>query len=407
MLSAWLHGRRIGPLLVLAMTAAVVSACAAPRGPSPEHPGHARVAAHPPLPKGETEAPISDAPALALATLPTLGEILPSLSEHRLVYVGETHDRYAHHLAQLEIIRYLHGVDPRLAIGVEFFQQPFQPQLDAYIAGEIDERELLISTQYFRRWGYDYRLYAPVVRYAREHGLPLLALSAPGELVDAVRERGVDGLEPGEHALPADIDRSDRDYERRVREVFHMHAHRDGVAQDFDRFMDVQLLWDETMAERVANYLREHPGDRMVVLAGSGHVAYRSGIPRRVTRRAGVDDTVVLIDWAGPPEAGLADYLLLPGARSLPPAGRMGAFLSDEDGGGVKVTSCVEDSACEQAGIQRGDRLLAVDGTGVDSVGGVRALLWERAPGDRILLTLRRERLLLPPDERELELELR
>lgn len=351
---------------------------------------------------------MSAAPVLALAALPTLGEILPSLSEQRLVYIGETHDRYSHHLAQLEIIRYLHGVDPRLAIGVEFFQQPFQPQLDAYIAGQIDERELLISAQYFKRWGYDYRLYAPIVRYARDHGLPLLALSAPGELIDAVRERGVDGLEPGNHAgLPADIDRSDRDYERRVREVFHMHAHRGNGVQDFDRFLEVQLLWDEAMAERAVDYLRQHPEHRLVILAGSGHVAFRSGIPRRVERRIGIDGAVVLVDWAGPLGAGLADYLLLPEARSLPPAGRMGAFLFDDEGGGVKVTSCVEGSACEQAGIQRGDQLLAVDGTGVESVGGVRALLWNRAPGERVLVTMRRERMLLPPEERELELELR
>lgn len=406
MSSTWPYRGRTGLLFFLVMVVAILSACAAPRSPVPlDHP---RAAAHPPLPEREPEIPMSAAPVLALAALPTLGEVLPSLSEQRLVYIGETHDRYSHHLAQLEIIRYLHGVDPHLAIGVEFFQQPFQPQLDAYIAGQIDERELLISAQYFKRWGYDYRLYAPIVRYAREHGLPLLALSAPGELIDAVREGGVDGLEPGGHAgLPTDIDRSDRDYERRVREVFHMHAHQGNGVQDFDRFLEVQLLWDEAMAERVADHVRRHPEHRLVILAGSGHVAFRSGIPRRVERRVGIDGAVVLIDWAGPLGAGLADYLLLPEARSLPPAGRMGAFLLDDDGGGVTVRSCAEGSACEQAGIQRGDRLLAVDGTGVESVGGVRALLWNRAPGERVLVTMRRDRLLLPPEEREMELELR
>lgn len=367
MSSTWPYRGRTGLLFFLVMVVAILSACAAPRSPVPlDHP---RAAAHPPLPEREPEIPMSAAPVLALAALPTLGEVLPSLSEQRLVYIGETHDRYSHHLAQLEIIRYLHGVDPHLAIGVEFFQQPFQPQLDAYIAGQIDERELLISAQYFKRWGYDYRLYAPIVRYAREHGLPLLALSAPGELIDAVREGN-------------------------------------GV-QDFDRFLEVQLLWDEAMAERVADHVRRHPEHRLVILAGSGHVAFRSGIPRRVERRVGIDGAVVLIDWAGPLGAGLADYLLLPEARSLPPAGRMGAFLLDDDGGGVTVRSCAEGSACEQAGIQRGDRLLAVDGTGVESVGGVRALLWNRAPGERVLVTMRRDRLLLPPEEREMELELR
>lgn len=346
-------------------------------------------------------------PALALAGLSTLEETLPSLRGHRLVYIGETHDQYSHHLAQLEIIRYLHRQDPRLAIGVEFFQTPFQPQLDAYVGGELDERQLLIATQYFRRWGYDYRLYAPIVRYAREHGVPLIALSAPSELVQAVRERGIDGLSDIERAeLPAQFDREDQEHEERMCQIYRMHAHDGSGVEDFERFMDVQLLWDEVMAQRAAAYLRNHPDRRLVILAGSGHVAFRSGVPRRVERHVGVRGAVVLIGWAGPLAPGLADYLLLPQERALPPAGTMGAYL-DDDAKGVRVSSCVAGSACEAAGLQRGDRLLAIDGTAVDSVAGVRALLWDREAGERIFVSLSRKRMQLPPEARELGLELR
>ena len=52
--------------------------------------------------------------------------LVAQLATNRVVFVGEIHDRYDHHLNQLEIIKRLHELDPNLAIGVEYFQQPFQ-----------------------------------------------------------------------------------------------------------------------------------------------------------------------------------------------------------------------------------------------------------------------------------------
>ena len=53
--------------------------------------------------------------------------LIEALDTHRVVFVGETHDRYDHHLNQLAILQALHRRNPQVAIGVEWFQQPFQP----------------------------------------------------------------------------------------------------------------------------------------------------------------------------------------------------------------------------------------------------------------------------------------
>src|ERR1019366_3747554 len=106
--------------------------------------------------------------AVDLDTTLSLDKLAAQLATKRVVFVGESHDRYDHHLNQLEIIRRLHQLDPSLAIGVEYFQQPFQPQVDDYIAGRTTEREFLRATEYYQGWGYDYRLYAPIFRFARE-----------------------------------------------------------------------------------------------------------------------------------------------------------------------------------------------------------------------------------------------
>ena len=112
------------------------------------------------------------------ATL-SLDRFITQLATKRVVFVGETHYRYDHHLKQLEIIRRLHQVDSNLVIGVEYFQQSFQPQLDDYITGRTTEKEFLRATEYYQGWGWDYRLYAPIFRFAREQRIPVRALNVP------------------------------------------------------------------------------------------------------------------------------------------------------------------------------------------------------------------------------------
>jgi len=157
----------------------------------------------------------------------------------------------------------------------------------------------------------------------------------------------------------------------------------------------VQLLWDEGMAERAARFLESHPDHLLVVLAGSGHLAWRSAIPQRLTRRLEADHAIVLNSWQGEIGPGLADFLLLPVERSLPPAGRIGMVL-DADDSGVKVTTCFEDSPCSAADIRPGDRLTAIDAHPVNSETDVPLAMWDKQPGDRVTLSIVRKRWPFP-----------
>jgi uncharacterized iron-regulated protein len=347
---------------------------------------------------------VAQIPALDLGAVQDLAGIIPQLADRRVVFVGETHNRFDHHQTQFEIIRRLHEMQPRLAIGMEMFQQPFQEILDAYVAGALEEREMLRATEYFTRWRFDYRHYAPILRYAREHSLPVIALNVPKELVGKVARDGLDALSAAERSrLPAEIDRSDSDYERRLRDIFSQHP---GSGRSFESFLDVQLLWDEGMAERAADYLASHPEQRMVILAGSGHLAKGSGIPRRLTRRLPTSSAIVLNGWEGTLEPGVADFILLTQARALPPAGRFGLFL--ENGVDVPtVENCMPDSPCTRAGLKTGDRFLSIDGEPVNDMTDLHLAMWDRQPGDSVRLRVSRKRWFAPPQELEFTIELR
>ena len=364
----------------------------------------------PPVTGNEAAAPQAPVPpelttALDLGTATNLEGIIPVLAGKRVVLVGETHDRYDNHLMQLEIIRRLHAVHPRLAIGMEIFQQPFQGVLDDYIAGRLDEKQLLRATEYYRRWRFDFRLYAPILAYAREHHLPVVALNPPVELTGKVGREGIAGLTAEERSqLPAEIDRSDAAYEARLREVYELHPGMDG--RGFGNFIDVQLLWDEGMAERAAGYLGDHPDYVMVVLAGSGHLAYGSGIPQRLTRRLNVESAIVLNDWDGTLEPGLADYLLLPQQQTLPPSGKFGALLDEHDGI-LRIDQCLPDSPCKLAGLRRGDQIIAVNGEAIADLADLRVATWDKRPGDRVTIEVRRRHWLRSPQDLSYQIVLR
>lgn len=351
----------------------------------------------------ETTAPANSPPVAAAGAVPgttpvldlnafsTLEGLIPVLARKRVVFVGEQHNRFDHHLVQLEIISRLHEQYPELkvAIGMEAFQQPFQQHLDDFVAGTITEQEMLRRTEYYARWRMDYRLYAPILRYAREHGLPVVALNLPVELTRQVGRVGLQGLTPEERArLPATIDRSDPAYEQRIREVFDAHPNDNG--QPFEHFLEVQLLWDEGMAKRATGFLEAHPEHLLVVLAGAGHLAWGSAIPQRMTRRMAADYAIVLNSWQGEIGPGLADFLLLPAERSLPPAGKIGVVL-DADDDGIKVAACFEDSPCSAAGIKPGDRLTAIDTNPIDSEADVPLAMWDKQPGDTVTVTIVRK----------------
>jgi uncharacterized iron-regulated protein len=328
--------------------------------------------------------------ALDLRAAAELEDIIPELAGMQVVLVGEAHDRYDHHLTQLEIIRRLHARNPRLVIGMEAFQQPFQDILDGYIEGELDEQELLRGTEYYRRWKYDFRHYAPILAYAREHGLPVIALNLPVELTDKVGRVGIDGLtEPERDQLPAAIDHSDTAYTERLRGIYHQHPETEG--RGFEGFLEVQLIWDEGMAERAAEYLEEHPDFQMVLLAGAGHLAYGSGIPQRLRRRLEGDMAIILNDWHDQLKPGLADYLLMPQQQPLPPAGRFGALLEEQEDR-LLIKQCLADSPCEQADLKPGDRIVSIDDLPINDLADLRLIMWNRKPGDSVMLTVKRRR---------------
>ncbi len=383
--------------LVLLLLLSQVSACRTHAGPG--YGSHSNGAAPPANHAIENV-------VLDLRNLSSLDRVFPDLANSRVVYVGEIHDNYAHHQKQLEIIRKLYVLHPELAIGMEQFQQPFQGVLDDYIAGRLTEKEMLRRTEWYDRWRFDFRLYRPILTFARENRIPVIALNVSREITDKISSQGVEGLTMEERSrLPELLDDSDPAYRARIKEAFDRHPN--NGERKFDRFLQVQMLWDEGMAEQVAEYLKNHPGYKMVVLAGSGHLVYGQGIPKRVFRRLpDAPGRIVLPADSVDAELDIADYLLFTGDDEMPVAGKLGVMLEDGEKG-VTIAAVVPGSGAEEAGIEEGDLILNMEGIPVNTAADVRIELLDRSPGERLRLTLRRKELMVLEEVLNLEVVLK
>ncbi len=329
--------------------------------------------------------------AVNLQTGLSLDELVRQLASKRVVFVGEQHDRYDHHLNQLEIIRRLREADPSMAIGVELFQQPFQSQIDDYIAGRISEHELLRATKYYSHGGFDYRLYAPILRYAKQEGIPVRALNVPSSLAAAVAQRGIAGVSEKDRAyLPHSIEPADPAYRERIREAFQKHG--GFKPDDFDNFVQAQLMWDEGMAESSAAYLNANNGRRLVILTGAGHVEFGSGIPTRLERRTHASYAIVLNSGEAI-EPHRADYILRGEKQELPPAGILNARL-EENNGECRIASLDVAGPGKQAGLKVQDVVVTIDGETIKGIGDAKLAFWDKQPGDVVRIEVRRKRVL-------------
>jgi uncharacterized iron-regulated protein len=226
------------------------------------------------------------------------------LAASRAVCIGESHPSPHDHWAQLEILGVLTQAGRRgarvQALGMEMFQNPFQGVLDDFGAGRIDEAALLARSGWAERWGYDFALYRPMIGLARRRGLALVALNAPRELSKRVSHAGLEGLGARERARVPELVLDDAEhrawFDDIMRRMGGHHGHHGQGGGDTDdrgraeRIYTVQVLWDETMAETAARWLRGAATRQMILLAGNGH-CHDSAIVRRLRRR-GVAEVV-------------------------------------------------------------------------------------------------------------------
>jgi uncharacterized iron-regulated protein len=227
-------------------------------------------------------------------------DLIEDLQKVRAVYLGEIHTIPRHHQLQLQILNSLAGRGVKLVMAMEQFEYFNQPALDRFNAGAIDLEGLVRESDWAKRWP-GHTNYHELLIAARKLNIPVLALNARAETIRAVGHGGLSGITPAQRKeLPESIVTDDPVYERLLKKILGVHMALDPAR--LQPAFEAQVCRDETMANRLAEYLQSSEGRDKValVICGRGHCEFGLGTPSRVARRMpGISQRVVVFSESG------------------------------------------------------------------------------------------------------------
>ncbi len=335
---------------------------------------------------------------LPTGTVVSREQMIDVVSGSRVIYIGETHDNLEAHRVQLEVLQALHRKYPgKIAVGMEMFRRSAQPELNHWLSGDLDPRSF---RKLFRKnWGMGFKLYQPIFEYMQENHIPLLGLKSTRETESKLREGGFE-----QEGLP-EIDTSDSHHKAYAMALFGSHdAPEDQVFKPYQML----LLWEESMAETVAEFLKDdrYPDHKLVVLAGGFHVQYGFGIPKRAFRRVPHAYSIILPTVTEIPAelkdremkfenvaiplyssdfAWRLDYKVPP-QRKI----RLGVMLEETEHG-LKVLEVLPNSNAANLGIVKDDHITRLNGSPVIDTEDLSDHLQKNEVGDTVRVTLLRD----------------
>jgi uncharacterized iron-regulated protein len=220
---------------------------------------------------------------------------LADLASARIIYFGEEHRNPWHIEAALRVLQALTSQGRTPVLALEMFDWESQSALDRYLSDTPPSREeFLTEARWEETWGGPFEDYEPLVNFARNHHLPLVALNPPRALVRLVAKQGLARAKQDERmALWGMRDETLSDDPRYRSVVFDQirRCHAELPDEAYQRLYEASVFRDEGMAKTIAEYLRQHPQSArmgpVVVYTGTGHMQYRLPVPNRVARRLG------------------------------------------------------------------------------------------------------------------------
>ncbi len=358
----------------------------------------------------ETGATVSVAEAAAL------------LADARVILLGEEHTSIAQKELQARLLEAIAARVRRPVLGMEFFQRGDDEILGKWTSGELSGDEFLLAANWYDRGGYNWGYYAPVMAVARARHMQVVGLNVDRSIPRTVSRGGLDALTPEQRSEVGTINVGGSPQHRYLIQRYFGDAVAMMPAVWLDRMYAAQCLWDVVMARSIVDKLPED--GTMVVVVGTGHVAFGLGIARRIheelAARGEPDIQVATFcpvtapapDPEGEPHGHPMGDSKDAGAPAGPPAlfarsyaGLVGVFADtggveaypriglklEEEEGAIVVKRAWPDSGGAEAGVKKGDRILDLNGREPVDIHHLRLALARLRWGDRLDLRVERE----------------
>ena len=216
----------------------------------------------------------------------SLSRIVETAGKSDVIFLGENHDDAVAHFLQAELFRKIResfGDKRTVALSLEMFERDVQIVLDEYLNNLITEKKFLDDSRPWNNYKSDYR---PLVEYAKQNKLLVIAANAPRRYVNMVSRGGretLDGLSPEAKKLiaPLPYAQASEQYSKKFTALMGgMGGDNHGVS----KILDSQSLWDATMAFSISEYLKKQKNALVVHLNGGFHTENRLGTAEQFLR---------------------------------------------------------------------------------------------------------------------------
>lgn len=118
-------------------------------------------------------------------------KMIKKVADKEVVFIGELHNDPIAHWMEYEITHDL-GNKKSLVLGAEMFEADNQAQLNQYITGEINAKQLDSTARLWKNYFTDY---APLVDLAKKNKWPFIATNIPRRYASQVARQGLESLD--------------------------------------------------------------------------------------------------------------------------------------------------------------------------------------------------------------------
>lgn len=202
------------------------------------------------------------------------GQMLKTISNADVIFFGEVHNNSVSHWLELQTLKDVYANHKALILAMEMFEADDQIVLDEYLNNSIEEKHLLKEAKLWDNYKTDYR---PLVEFAKQKKLTVIASNVPRRYASLVYKRGLpalDSLSPEAKRwiapLPVAVDLQLKGYKELISG---MSGHSRGNGENLAKS---QAIKDATMAHFIKQ--NRPPGHKVLHVNGAYHSQNGEGI---------------------------------------------------------------------------------------------------------------------------------
>src|SRR4026207_940274 len=122
----------------------------------------------------------------------TIDKIVTDMADADVLFFGEEHNDSTGHYLENKIFRALHAqYADKVVLSMEMFETDGQLGLNEYLTGFINEDRF---SRDVRLWS-NYKDYRPMIEYAKQNKIPVIAANPPRRYANLVTRRGMRSLD--------------------------------------------------------------------------------------------------------------------------------------------------------------------------------------------------------------------